>query len=114
MRSLHHQVFLDNLHALHYIACTPKLLHCILPRNCLFKAAFSHHASSEFAGAARAQTALAFENLWSPAFNPGSSVSGCLFCALDVNHSVKEIIVVCHECKAPYLNTDMDKAVCFF
>lgn len=48
-----------------------------------------------------------------PCFNPGSSLSGCLFCALDVNHSVKEIIVVLHECKAPYLNTDMDKAVCF-
>lgn len=54
------------------------------------------------------------KNPWSPAFDPGSSLPGCLFCALDVNHSVKEIIVVCHECKAPYLNTDMDKAVCFF
>lgn len=92
VRSLHHQVFLDNLHALHYLACTPKLLHFVCLEAVCSEQLF-HRASTGWAGVTRAQlTTLAFKKT-----NPRSQcfISNLIWILCSGwKLSVKEIIVV--------------------
>ena len=53
VRSLHHQVFLDNLHALHYRACPPELLHFVCLEEAVRSEQRFHRASRGRAGSNR-------------------------------------------------------------
>lgn len=100
VRSLHHQVFLDNLHALHYLACTPKLLHFVCLEAVCSEQLF-HHTSWGWVGAVSTGSnqstvdSTGFLKSAEPHFMSTNSLSGCLFCVLIGETTLfKEIIMV--------------------
>lgn len=110
VRSLHHQVFLDNLHALHWLACSPELLHFVCLETVCSEQLF-HRTSYGRAGVTRAQlTTLAFKSR--RACFMSSLFWMFVLCGVCSAKEMWFLCTVSHECNTPHVNTDIDMVVC--